>query len=53
MSEAPGPFLLEPMLDIELEIAVMVARSRNGEQVAYPVVETVQQDAMCREVIAR
>lgn len=52
LAEAPGPFLLEPLLDVELEIAVIVARSRGGEQVAYPVVETVQKDAMCREVIA-
>ncbi len=52
LAEAPGPFLLEPMLDIEMEIAVMVARSTGGEQAAYPVVETVQRDAMCREVIA-
>ena len=49
---AAGPFLLEPMLEIDLEIAVMVARSTGGDAVAYPVVETVQQDAMCREVIA-
>ncbi len=52
LGEAPGPFLLEPMLEIELEIAVMVARSAAGDLVAYPVVETVQRDAMCREVIA-
>lgn len=52
LADAPGPFLLEPMLDIEMEIAVIVARSLNGEQVAYPVVETVQRDAMCREVVA-
>jgi 5-(carboxyamino)imidazole ribonucleotide synthase len=52
LAEAAGPFLLEPMLEIQLEIAVMVARSAKGETVAYPVVETVQRDAMCREVIA-
>ncbi len=52
LAEAPGPFLLEPMLEIEMEIAVMVARSASGDAVAYPVVETVQQDAMCREVLA-
>jgi 5-(carboxyamino)imidazole ribonucleotide synthase len=52
LAEVPGPLLLEPMLEIELEVAVMVARSADGEKVAYPVVETVQRDAMCREVIA-
>ena len=30
----------------------MVARSAGGEMAVYPVVETVQRDAMCREVIA-
>lgn len=52
LAETPGPFLLEPMLEIELEVAAMVARSANGEFVSYPVVETVQRGAMCREVIA-
>jgi 5-(carboxyamino)imidazole ribonucleotide synthase len=40
------------MLEIEREIAVIVARSADGEKALYPVVETVQQDAMCREIIA-
>jgi 5-(carboxyamino)imidazole ribonucleotide synthase len=52
IAEAGGPFLLEAMLDIDMEIAVMVARSASGELAAYPVVETVQREAMCREVIA-
>jgi len=52
LSTAPGPFLLEAMLEIEMEIAVMVARSAAGELAVYPVVETVQRDAMCREVHA-
>jgi 5-(carboxyamino)imidazole ribonucleotide synthase len=52
LSDTPGRFLLEAMLDIETEIAVMVARSRSGEMKVYPVVETVQREAMCREVIA-
>ncbi|MEX0620498.1 MAG: 5-(carboxyamino)imidazole ribonucleotide synthase [Solirubrobacterales bacterium] len=52
LATAPGTFLLEVMLEIELEIAVMVARSPSGEMVVYPVVETVQRDAMCREVHA-
>jgi 5-(carboxyamino)imidazole ribonucleotide synthase len=51
-SAAGGSLLLEPMLDIEREIAVIVARSASGETVVYPVVETVQRDAMCREIIA-
>ena len=44
--------LLEPMLEIEREIAVIVARSTVGEKALYPVVETVQRDAMCREILA-
>jgi 5-(carboxyamino)imidazole ribonucleotide synthase len=52
LSEVSGPFLLEAMLEIEIEIAVMVARSTGGELAVYPVVETVQREAMCREVIA-
>jgi 5-(carboxyamino)imidazole ribonucleotide synthase len=40
------------LLEIEREIAVIVARSTRGESVTYPVVETVQQDAMCREIVA-
>ncbi len=52
LSAAPGPFLLEAMLEIEKEVAVMVARSTGGELAVYPVVETVQRDAMCREVHA-
>jgi len=52
LTTVPGPFLLEAMLQIEKEIAVMVARSPGGELAVYPVVETVQREAMCREVIA-
>ena len=52
LARHPGGLLLEPRLAIELELAVLVARSRTGEAVAYPVVESVQEDAMCREVVA-
>ncbi len=51
-SAGGGSLLLEPMIEIEREIAVIVARSSRGEKALYPVVETVQQDAMCREIIA-
>jgi 5-(carboxyamino)imidazole ribonucleotide synthase len=44
--------VLEPRLAVERELSVLVARSAAGERVAYPVVETVQRDAMCREVLA-
>ncbi len=48
----PDGLLLEPLLEIRRELAAMVARSTTGEQVAYPVVESVQRDAMCREILA-
>ncbi|MGH2531294.1 MAG: 5-(carboxyamino)imidazole ribonucleotide synthase [Thermomicrobiales bacterium] len=44
--------LVEPWLPIEREVAVMVARRPSGQIVAYPVVETVQVDGICREVVA-
>jgi 5-(carboxyamino)imidazole ribonucleotide synthase len=34
------------------ELAVLVARSPSGQGAAYPVVQTVQQDGICREVLA-
>ena len=34
------------------ELALMVARSANGQVVAYPVVETVQRENQCHAVIA-
>lgn len=43
--------LLEPNLELEREIAVVVARSTTGETRAFPVAETVQRDAMCREIL--
>ncbi|HLH64785.1 MAG TPA: 5-(carboxyamino)imidazole ribonucleotide synthase [Solirubrobacteraceae bacterium] len=48
----PDGLLLEPRLDLERELAIIVARSADGSRVAYPVVETVQRDAMCREIVA-
>ncbi|MEO5837674.1 MAG: 5-(carboxyamino)imidazole ribonucleotide synthase [Acidimicrobiales bacterium] len=44
--------VVEPRLALEREIAVQVARRPSGDIVVYPVVETVQRDGMCREVIA-
>ena len=45
-------FVVEPCLMLEREIAVQVVRRPSGDIVVYPVVETVQRDGMCREVIA-
>jgi 5-(carboxyamino)imidazole ribonucleotide synthase len=34
------------------ELAVLVARSPSGQGVVYPVVQTIQRDGICREVLA-
>jgi len=47
----PG-FLVEELVPFTRELAALVARSPSGQAVAYPVVETVQIDGICREVYA-
>jgi 5-(carboxyamino)imidazole ribonucleotide synthase len=44
--------LAEAFVPFERELAVLVARSPHGQGVSYPVVETVQQDGICVEVVA-
>lgn len=44
--------LVEELVPFVRELAQQVARRPNGEIVAYPVVETVQRDGVCAEVIA-
>lgn len=44
--------LAEELVDFARELAQQVARRPSGERVAYPVVETVQRDGVCAEVIA-
>src|SRR5215203_1964732 len=44
--------VVERWLPIERELAVLIARRPSGESVTYPVVETVQVDGICHEVIA-
>lgn len=52
-AQQPGaPVIAEAFVPIDRELAAMVARRPSGEMVTYPVVETVQVDGMCREVIA-
>jgi 5-(carboxyamino)imidazole ribonucleotide synthase len=48
--ERSGPFLVQPVLDLDAEVAVQVVRGVDGVCVTYPVVRTVQQDGMCRVV---
>jgi 5-(carboxyamino)imidazole ribonucleotide synthase len=47
-----GPLLAEELVDFRRELAVLVARSPSGQAAAWPVVETVQRDGVCREVTA-
>lgn len=44
--------VVEPMLDIETEVAVLVVRRPSGDALAYPLVETVQVGAICVETVA-
>lgn len=46
------PLIAEEFVPFEAELAALVARSPFGQGAAYPVVQTVQQDGICREVIA-
>src|SRR5690606_19920704 len=49
---AGGLLLVEAFVPFERELAVLVARSPHGQGVSYPVVETVQRDGICVEVLA-
>ncbi|MEV4774277.1 5-(carboxyamino)imidazole ribonucleotide synthase [Microbacterium sp. LWH12-1.2] len=44
--------LVEELVSFVRELAQQVARRPSGQIVAYPVVETVQRDGVCAEVIA-
>ena len=52
----PGPLadgvLLEEAVAFTREVAALVARRPNGEARAWPLVETVQEDGICTEVLA-
>ena len=50
---AGGPALLvEEKVPFARELAVVVARRPSGDAVTYPVVESVQRDGVCAEVVA-
>ena len=55
IEEATGrgvALLAEAAVPFVRELAAQVARSPHGQAVAYPVVETVQREGICREVYA-
>ncbi|MFN6568453.1 5-(carboxyamino)imidazole ribonucleotide synthase [Dendronalium sp. ChiSLP03b] len=44
-------FLIEEFIPFERELAIIAARSVEGEVVTYPIVETQQEQQVCRRVI--
>ncbi|GAB2452181.1 5-(carboxyamino)imidazole ribonucleotide synthase [Conyzicola lurida] len=52
-AEADGkPLLVEELVEFRRELAQLVARRPSGELALWPVVESVQRDGVCAEVIA-
>lgn len=47
-----APWVAEEEVSIDAELAVVVACGRDGRKVAYPVVESVQRDGICVELVA-
>jgi 5-(carboxyamino)imidazole ribonucleotide synthase len=45
-------YVAEERLDFRRELAVVVARAPSGQTAVYPVVESVQRDGVCVEVVA-
>ncbi len=50
--DAGTPLMVEQAVAMRRELAVQVARSPHGQAAAWPVVETVQRDGQCVEVLA-
>ena len=48
---ASGDLYVEANVPFVGELAVMVARGRDGASMVYPVVETIQRDHICHEVV--
>jgi 5-(carboxyamino)imidazole ribonucleotide synthase len=46
-----GVLLVEEMVPLDAELAVMVARRPSGEMVTWPATETAQVDGVCLEVL--
>ncbi|HLQ80151.1 MAG TPA: 5-(carboxyamino)imidazole ribonucleotide synthase [Brachybacterium sp.] len=49
---AHGELLAEELVPFTRELSAQVARRPGGEAVAYPVVQSVQKDGVCYEVVA-
>jgi 5-(carboxyamino)imidazole ribonucleotide synthase len=50
--EAGTPLLVEQRVEMRRELAALVARSPFGQGACWPLVETVQRDGICVEVLA-
>jgi 5-(carboxyamino)imidazole ribonucleotide synthase len=46
-----GEWIVEQRVAIATELAVLIARRPGGEVAIYPVVETVQRDGICHELV--
>jgi 5-(carboxyamino)imidazole ribonucleotide synthase len=44
------PFLVEEFVAFDRELAIIAARGASGEVVTYPILETQQEDQVCRRV---
>jgi len=51
LSRVGGRVVVEELLPLDAELAVMVARRPSGSAAAWPAVETAQVDGVCREVL--
>ncbi|MEW5855423.1 MAG: 5-(carboxyamino)imidazole ribonucleotide synthase [Myxococcota bacterium] len=52
LSRKGSELMVEEFIPFTAELAIMVARNPQGEEAAYPVVETVQHAHMCHTVLA-
>ncbi len=51
LADVAGRVVVEELLPLEAELAVMVARRPSGASAAWPAVETAQVGGVCREVL--
>ncbi|GHF15321.1 5-(carboxyamino)imidazole ribonucleotide synthase [Pseudolysinimonas yzui] len=49
---AEGDVLAEELVDFRRELAQLIARRPSGETAAWPLVETIQREGVCAEVLA-
>ncbi len=51
LAQVTGRVVVEELLPLDAELAVLVARSPSGASAAWPAVETAQLGGVCREVL--